>query len=383
MRLTDRLARIATSLRTRPRLAAATAATAGSAIVAGGILALVIGGSPQAAVAPTASPTEAAASSTPTITPTATPAPTPTSQPTASATASPTPTPTPLPTLTPTPPEGGYGGPILGPGGPFEDPVWEAMPALPNGDAHAIAGVVVLDDGRLIAFREAVDRSSWGAVSIRPGDLTWTEIPISGLETRRLYSFTLGPDGRIYTEALVIDPTAPNWTAVDAGWGEPATSHVIGSGPDDRLYRAVDGGILVILDPATGDIGRSSANDASRNPDALSFNALLPGTTEVFAVDLATVVAYDPATDSWRLVVDWGWHHAARSGIGPDGSIWIMADEEEGRVLHRLNPVSSEWVEVPRPHEAWWEWIPHFVTGPDGRVWAIGEGQVFALRADP
>lgn len=383
MRLTDRMTRFASTLRERPKVAAATAATAVAAIVAGVALSLLIGGRGEAAVGPTASPTPLPAStsetaspmpSMPVFAPTPTPVPTPT--PTVAATVPPTPDPTPTPTAA----EGGYGGTIPGPGAAFEDPNWETMPAMPEG-AHPVEGVVLLEDGRLLAMQPPHDDSGWTVMSIRAGDETWSPIPISGLDSGRdFYSFTLGPDGRIYTDALVIDPAARTWTAADAGWEHEFASHVVGFGPDGRLYgQSPTGTSLVALDPETGEVIESSEND-SRGASALLFQALVADDTELFAVDIATVMAYDPARETWRVVHDWGWSFAAQAGLGPDGHLYMMADEEEGRGIRRIDTAAATWSEIPRPYEAEWEWTPRFVTGPDGRLWAVGATQVFALR---
>lgn len=380
--------RFLAALRDRPQLALVTTAVAVAAIASGGFLAMVLGGTRGAAVAPTPTPQPTVAAASDEATPTATLPPSPVTSASPSDAPSPSPTPvatdapaaTPIPSASPRPAATAKPTPEPTP----SDRSWTALPDMPDEADYFVRDAVVLDDGRVVVFRFAHDDERVDVLTIESGDASWRSVELdSSFDDRTVYQWAAGSDGRIYSHSLVIDPTDEPWdvepfeTPIGDVGGD--VGGVLVGGPDGRLYlSSADFGALHILDLETGTWSLSSENTVIQMMDGL-----LAGAEVIYVVEVEHAAVYVPAEDSWSYITGQSYQNAIRSGLGPDERIYFLDGwETRNQSIKVLDPETAEWSSIPRPLAAAPDWSPIFITAPDGRLWAIDAEQSFAFLDD-
>ena len=372
MSSTDPVRRFIATLRARPRVALATAATAIAAIATGSVLAMALGqrgvaGAPSASdiATPSATPASSLPSPSPTATPPSSPTPT-AAQPSEAPTASPVTTPSATPE-------------------PVADSHWAALPPMPDAEAWLVDDALMLDDGRLVVFRSPyMSRGAYMAISIGEGDTEWTvELPGTSFTDDITQRWAQAGDGRIYSHQWVIDPTVTPWTVEPFLIDGEVVDAAVATGPGGNLYFNVpDGSHLVAVDPATG-----MASPTSENTVITDVFNLVAWQDRIYATSISEIAAYDPATDTWADVMEFNsWQGAHRGDFAPDGLLYSLDADEYGapRLLEAADPATGEVVEIPRPLDAARDWNPIFITGPDGRLWAVDRVQSYAyVGPDP
>ncbi|HSK93396.1 MAG TPA: hypothetical protein VLA76_04985 [Candidatus Angelobacter sp.] len=383
MTVADRLRRFGQAVRTRPQVALVTAVVALAAILAGGAVALALGGPRDVSSAPSESPTLLAATEDPSPTPTPSPQPSPTLTPSPTPSATATPTDEPTRSATPSPTAAPTATPSRSPEPTPQDRSWMALPPMPNAPAYFVRDVVTLADGRLAVFRyERTGSQRASVLTIESGDERWTPVDLDEpLDDFTLWIWTQGPDGLLYSHARVIDPSGTSWDVEpwDPGFDEEPVAP-IATGRDGRLiYREAEHlAELLFVDPETGDWQRSSENTIIGNVDAIHVGADL-----LYLVETEAVASYDPATDSWAALTTMPYVNAARSGIDPDERlIFLDGWESRNQQIFVFDPATGAWSELPRPLAASPTWNPIFRTGPDGRLWAVDAEQSFIYLGD-
>jgi len=189
-----------------------------------------------------------------------------------------------------------------------------------------------------------------------------------------------GESGNPLDEVLVLDPAGGAWSAV-ASLPTPRASLAAALGSDRRIY-ALGGSVSTVL-------GTVEAYDPQDN--TWSTVASLPTPRELLAAatagdgriyaiggfdvrELATVEAYAPKSDRWTPVAWVSPGRVGPSAAAQDGRILVTGGENFGMpVGSRVDGYSAAtnaWISQPSLMLARKQGAA--VTGPDGRIYAIG-----------
>ena len=379
MNLTERWHQIRESIRSRPLPWAIGFGVALAAIASGALMAAVISGGPRG--------TGQAASDEPTVSASASgseePSPSPTSTPEATPSPSPTPTPGAVPpSPTPTPEEGFGGAPA--PSWDIEG-TWTALPAMPDAYAYALSDVLVLRDGTLVVFRWQQDPGVDGAQVLRYDEdrAAWVAVATEPLLTGTDEPWAQAADGRIYTFETLIDPSTTPWS-VDPfqliSISEPWAGQGLDAGSDGRIYLAlpIPGAQLQIYDPVL-----DRRETTSKTNEAVGRCVLRALDHRVVAIDQIGFAFYDPTSDSWSDVVEapGGDVDCFSAGYGPDERLYVTSFTFGGDI-QAWDESTGAWSSVEPPPDPQEFFHPRFVTGPDGRLWAIEPHGSFAFTPD-
>jgi N-acetylneuraminic acid mutarotase len=215
----------------------------------------------------------------------------------------------------------------------------------------------------------------------------------------------LGSDGRIYVVSgnthydgglraamQVYDPKKDAWTEASP-IPTPRTSAGIAAGPDGRIY--VVGGadresrknVLEAYDPKTDTWARLKPMPTSRDaPQAVAARGA-DGRIRIYViggrdrskavVNLDTVEAYDPATDTWTTQAPMPTRrHAHVATLGPDGLIYVLGGTNMNvmstNAVEVYHPIRNSWAKgAPMPHGLECA-MATFTPGPRGEVLVFG-----------
>ena len=275
-------------------------------------------------------------------------------------------------------PVGGYGG--YSPSWDIEG-TWTALPAMPDADVNPLSDVLMLDDGSLVVFRWSSTNEAVGSRVVRWDEegSRWEEVATEPFYTGTDQPWAQGGDGRIYSFETVIDPSTSTWQADPFDLAEPTEPYAgsgLDSGTDGRIYRSLSFGQLTfeIYDPLL------DGRETSATLDEPFYACILRGPDHrMLAIDMTGFASYDPGLDSWSAVTRTpGDQDCFSAGFGPDGRLYMTsmwwADD-----IHAYDADRDAWLSV-EPPPASEGFRPRFITGPDGRLWAIGQRESFVFN---
>jgi hypothetical protein len=377
--------------RSPKRIAIAAAVIVGAIVVGAGIAFAVNGLRRDADVAdlPSTTPTVTVSStgtdgpmptsSAPSITPTESPQ----ASPEASESASPSPTtvgsdPTEAPSATPAPDNPNR---LAG--------TWEPLPQAP--DPGRAADAIRLSDGR-IAVLMAKGRDDCIRI-YSPDTDTWERAEAESLD--RCFGsqaqFIPGTEGRYFGIARIVDASTDPWTVSDAPW-EIDDGYAIGMTTDGRLWTVLGrcdpacGNRVFEIDPETGAMAKFA-----KAPSTVRENKVIAGppSSTLFlggnglAYEPSPLVTYEPGSDTWTRQTAAPFEaHWERAKLTDDGWLWVPAFDTPEPELYARDPDTGEWLTVKPPPGLGYDWLPVFIDGADGRIYAMEPRHPYVFTPD-
>jgi len=257
---------------------------------------------------------------------------------------------------------------------------------MPDAERWRLSDVISVDDGTLVVFRwltqpEGADPAD-RVLAWSPTSNDWVRVETEPILTGTDSQFAQGGDGRIYSYDNQIDPATTPWNVEPFTLADPSEAYAgygLDAGPDGRIYRPATGRIdratFEIYDPVT------TVRDQSSSLSGHHGYCVLEGEDLVYIVDMVMFAAYDPVTDAWSTPISTpGDRDCIGAGLGPDGRLYL-ASMWSGTDIVTWDPSTSAWLSVEPPPAAD-GFRPRFVTGPDGRLWAIDPDTSFVFVPD-
>jgi len=257
---------------------------------------------------------------------------------------------------------------------------------MPNADVNPLSDVLVLQDCSLVAFRWEGTNNAPGSRVVRWDEARsqWAEVATESLYTGTDQDWAQGADGRIYSFETVIDPYTRPWQ-VDpfelAYPDEPYAGAGLDAGADGRIYRPLTRLSFMQL---TFEIYDPVLDARETSPSlAKPYYPCILGSPDrrVLAMNMNGFAFYDPNTGSWSETTSTPAEMDCEgAGFGPDGRLY-MASTASSNDIRAYDVETRAWsaVEPPPSGEAF---RPRFITGPDGRLWAIGQHESFIFTPD-
>lgn len=257
---------------------------------------------------------------------------------------------------------------------------------MPDASAYALSDVLTLEDGSLVVFRWETIPGSNGARVVRWDDEAsrWAEVATEPLHTGTAQPFAQGADGRIYSFATVIDPSSSTWQVDPFELAHPDELYEgagLDAGSDGRIYRPLtplsfNQVTFEIYDPLLDE------RETSAGLHQPFYQCILRAPDDrVLAIHMTGFAAYDPSTDSWSGTTSAPSDRDCFSaGFGPDGRLY-MASMWSGDDIRAYDDDTDSWLTVEPPPSSE-GFMPRFITGPGGRLWAISQRESFVLTPD-
>ncbi len=194
--------------------------------------------------------------------------------------------------------------------------------------------------------------------------------------------FSRDMDPEVAPQVAFHSTSLPRW---DARHDMPTARSGLAAavGPDERIYAiggGNSGGLLATVEAY--DLASDTWKTVAPMPTARWGLAAAVGPDgHIYAIGgyangryLATVEAYDPASDTWETVAPMPTaRYFLAAAVGPDGRIYAIGGYANGRYLATVeayDPASDTWETVaPMPTA---RYALAAAAGPDGRIYAIG-----------
>jgi hypothetical protein len=195
----------------------------------------------------------------------------------------------------------------------------------------------------------------------------WDVIPVLGLKVRNV---AVGPRGRpwVVAESGRVYATTffPRDESTDLLEASTTSTITTGSGSTAPVADTVSAGGFTF--------SKNLLFDSIAVPGGATGLSLGPDGTVIMFVGLTGLIRYDNSKKAFVTITGYPSGNIRHAKYGPDGTLWIISSDVDGRIYHQLSGSSYETIQLPIPNPQ-----PPVAAamnqsiniGPDGSVYAI------------